>query len=155
MPLSSFKEGDMAIRYSKFLLVVVLALLALPAAGYACRCAPPGDDMQAQVEHAMQEADAVFVGTVTHLETDAHHVVAHFEYEKCWKGECYTVGETVRTAASSATCGYHFEEGESYLVFAAGEPDDLRTHTCTLTDLLLYASKEVALLGAPQDRTVK
>lgn len=131
-------------------LVLVCAVLAstialFPQAAFACTCAPLGTDLQ-----ALRDADAVFAGSVvdTHdphgdrrIVSSGRPVFYTFEVDSVAKGD---VGETqeVRSAASGVSCGFRFDEGRRYLVFAyygkgarrVDDPDaQLLTSLCTKT----------------------
>lgn len=95
-----------------------LAPLALPAApAHACSCAvtPLADELRF--------VDTVFSGTVTDVGPWDQRYASNYlievtvEADHLWLGavERDTV---VRTAASGASCGYTFEEGTRYLVYA-------------------------------------
>jgi hypothetical protein len=106
----------MRTRHSFFLLVLCCAPLLDPAVAGACTCLPPGS-----VFEELVESDAVFRGEVTLLEDagsePADQVWVTLDVEEAWKG---AVGASVRvlTARFGASCGYHFELGERYLVYA-------------------------------------
>jgi hypothetical protein len=68
--------------------------------------------------------------------------------DRIWKGaHCGTV--TVQTASDSAACGYSFEVGRTYLVYAFKE-GGLSTNICTRTRVIEEASEDLAALGAPE-----
>ena len=90
------------------------------------------------------EATAIFRGKV--VETNFEEVSADFEttldpyriefqvYEY-WKGD--VAAQTyINTALDSASCGFNFEEGKEYLVFAYEEDGDLHTNLCSGTVLV-------------------
>jgi hypothetical protein len=96
--------------------ILILSILfgsipfVLPAASYACSCAPPPS-----VEEALQRQTAVFSGKVISISesnkfwgSSADPVSVVFEVTGAWKG--VTKSEvTVNTAMSSASCGYDFK----------------------------------------------
>lgn len=55
---------------------------------------------------------------------------------------------TIRTSGSSASCGFGFQTGNSYLVDAGAVDSDLRTGLCGRTNLLANAQEDLAALGA-------
>lgn len=70
-----------------------------------------------------------------------------------WKG---TLGEdiAIRTLQTDAECGYSFEVGGEYLVYALLEDGALYTSICSRTNRLAAATDEVVLLGEPIFRQV-
>ena len=106
------------------------AVLALPFPGRACDCALlPGP------AEALAKAAAVFRGTVVELGgvVDSR-IRATFDVETVWKGpQAEVLG--VSTGEHEAMCGFPFEMGREYLVFAFGEPEDLMTNICMRTAL--------------------
>ena len=105
-----------------------LAALSLFAAGLwasssdACSCIPPPEPAKALAQSA-----AVFLAKVIEID-DAGNVnkTVTLEVEKWWKG-----GEAARvkvvTPSNGAACGFSFQVGERYLVYAHGarKNDDL------------------------------
>lgn len=79
---------------------------------WACDCAPPPAPKK-----AMEGAAAVFFGEAINVEVEGQTRTVTLKVEKWWKG-----GEkaeiTVTTHKSGATCGYGFEKGKKYLVYA-------------------------------------
>jgi hypothetical protein len=71
---------------------------------------------------------------------------ATFRVIESWKG---TGGGTleVKTPVSGASCGYHFEEGQEYLVYASGRGEPFETSICSGTTHLSKADEDLALLG--------
>lgn len=134
------------LRAATLLVVVLTASMigsASPAA--ACSCAPP-----APAETAAQEADAVFVGTVTDLTPAGGGVVAHVSVETVHEGEVAAEVE-VHTASDSAACGYPFEVGREELVYAVLDADGrLLTNLCDRTAPVADAGGDLSALGDGQ-----
>jgi hypothetical protein len=134
--------------------ILILSILfgsipfVLPAASYACSCAPPPS-----VEEALQRQTAVFSGKVISISesnkfwgSSADPVSVVFEVMGAWKG--VTKSEvTVNTAMSSASCGYEFKMNTEYLVYAYGEEDGLETGLCERTKPISAAADDLAVLG--------
>ncbi len=122
-----------------------------PPASPRCSCIPPVPPRE-----ALGQSDAVFAGRVVSVterreEDPGHPGGPHLEVRivagRRWKGAgADTV--VVRTADSSAACGYPFEAGGEYLVYARGE-DALRVVSCSRTRPLAQAGEDLAALGAP------
>jgi len=113
--------------------LVGLGVLVGPAApACACSCAGPVGPAE-----AADRSTAVFSGTVRDVDrpwglmtSSADPVAVTIEVAEVYKGEV-PAEVVVSTAAESPSCGYHFEVGGRYLVFADGALDDLRTGLCS------------------------
>ena len=130
--------------------LLVAAVLALGLAGdaAACSCMEPGPPAQ-----ELENADAVFSGKVVKVEpfTEGFQKLrVTFELDRVWKGLAEGDRVTLTTAADSATCGYPFEKGKSYLVYAYGEEGELTGTLCSRTALLKEAKEDLEALGEPQ-----
>ena len=106
---------------------VLLIGLAFPAGVQACSCLSPRTPWEARTR-----ADAVFSGTVLDIQRRDVSLRVTFELDKAWKG-ISKQQVTIQTRASSASCGYSFETGERYLVYAQSDENAYRTHLCTRT----------------------
>lgn len=71
-----------------------------------------------------------------------------FEVLGTWKGQTEAVVR-VRTGLTDADCGFPFETGAAYLVFALGEPGDLSVTLCSRTALIGDALHDLVELGPP------
>lgn len=140
-----------AVTVLPLLLSAALSAAPCPPASPRCSCIPP-----AAPREALGQADAVFAGRVVSVterreEDPGHPGGPHLEVrivpQRRWKG-APTDTVVVRTADNSAACGYPFEAGGEYLVYAAGE-DALRVVSCSRTRLLAQAGEDLAALGAP------
>lgn len=121
-----------------------------PAPAYACSCVEPGP-----VEERLERKTAVFQGTVTSIKEPAlkkmmsseDPVQVTFAVKQLWKGEPHAE-LSIRTAMSGASCGYEgFRVNEEYVVFAYGDPDDLKTGLCEGTKPVTEAGEELTVLG--------
>ena len=106
-------------RYSRLVVGSLLMLFASSAAiGCTCSLFSPDKSISEQVKRARAEAKAVFVGKVLTVETPAglsYHTVT-MEIQTMWKG---TYAEKLTlTTARSGSCGFPFEQGGKYLVYA-------------------------------------
>lgn len=142
---------------ASFAAAVVCAFLLAPDCASACSCAAPaGVSTQKLVRQELSYSDAVFAGEVVGIDeprismSSAAPVTVTFRVSEAWKG---TAGETVdvQTAISDTSCGYPFDEDESYLVFASeGTTYDgrgLEVGLCSGTRPLPAAGKTLAVLG--------
>lgn len=136
---------------------VALFWLALAWAGAPPPCAAC-DCAETSVDAAVEAANAVFIGRVLGVneaadeENDTRTPARLLVQERLKGGLPSAV--TVATAISSTACGYHFEVGERYLVYAMrrparGQPTRLWTSTCMRTSPLTDVSgEELAYLRA-------
>lgn len=121
--------------FASFLILSSAILIGAPIAALACSCAAP-----ATPADALARSSATFVGHVIDIDksfldslgltrSGLHDVT--FRVERAWKG---ALGDTVviRTRLTGESCGYRFEIGRDYLVYATGEPA-LITGICTGT----------------------
>lgn len=130
---------------SGVLAVVAVAVLGVPPAA-ACSCVemPPPQE-------ALAASGTVFAGRVTALGGrglsggSAHRPVA-FEVAEVWAGAVHE-REVVFTGENSAMCGYEFQVGGDYLVYASEDQGRLETGLCTRTTLLADADEDLAALG--------
>lgn len=133
--------------------LIFMALLTVrPSVTYACSCVVPAEPLE-----ALESSSAVFTGKVVDKKepkgtiiSSADPVKVTFEVDSSWKG---IKGNkvTLSTALSSASCGFEFVEGESYIVYAyANDEDDsgkLEASLCSRTKLLASASEDLKELG--------
>jgi len=128
----------------------------------ACSCG------RSSVEDAFLQADAVFMGEVIHVRKNVGSIGRWFyqlklrlkggafddsvysmsvtlSVSKHWKGPSVT-SVVVQTpdAKVSCICGYDFEVGKSYVVYAYGSP--LHTSICSRTKPSSEAASEIPLL---------
>lgn len=98
---------------------------------------------------------AVFVGTVTEV-VDGGTITmmntVEFDVSRSWKG---SVGAeiTVATAQDSAACGFNFEEGQEYLVYAYESEGTMETGLCSGTASVADAMSAIAELNEITDGT--
>ena len=132
----------------RFFLLFSSFFFSQPA--WPCSCEPPPPPVE-----ALEQADVVFVGTVTSKElreTEPQWLVyfVSLEVSSSWKG--LVKEEMVVTTNSDSLgsfCGYFFEEGQDYLIYGyeENEGDPIFTGLCTRTKLLKDAQDEVAVLN--------
>jgi hypothetical protein len=134
-------------------LAYVFAVLALSAStASSCTCFP-----KPSVEEALSQSTAVFVGRVMTwryaktevspgINASAYSYV--FEVKRLYKG-ALSSEVALLTGNGHADCGYPFEVGEEYLVYAYGNKV-LGTNVCTRTTRISRADKDLAKLGVPR-----
>lgn len=104
---------------------------------YACSCIMPGTPQE-----EMGNAEAVFSGRVLEIEETGYGYNVTLEVLEAWKG---VDGSTVQvhTGMGGGDCGFNFEEGKEYMVYAAlGEGELLEVYICSLTGLLADSDTE-------------
>ncbi len=129
--------------------------LASPGRCLACSCVQWSGPAP-----ALGRSTAVFQGRVTAVETyrvgtGYQGVRATLQVTTVWKGE--VARETlVFTGNGGGDCGYPFQQGESYLIYAftsgGGDPQyfpagNFTTGTCNGTKPLAQAGEDLAFLG--------
>ena len=107
---------------------------------------PPGS------QDALADSDAVFSGKVVAVEQGTStarswgYDTATLRASEVWKGSGRGTLE-VRTPSQGAACGYHFEEGREYLVYAYTGKQGLEVDSCGATKPLSEAGANLAALG--------
>lgn len=126
---------------------LLMSLVLLADAAFGCSCMPnPAPDK------ALLKADAVFFGKAVKVSGQAGphgsgEVRVKFEVERFWKGNVSRKLE-IGTAASGALCGYGFQQGENYLVYAYADPTGgLRAALCSRTRPEADADEDFTVLG--------
>lgn len=135
------------LAYAAVMVAVLLAAHTAPAV--ACSC---GADTRAFAWRA-ERADAIFTGKVSGIEHGVPQEVAprgqriRFAVESAWTG---VDAPSVVIAGDDGGCGYRFELGESYLVYAERRTDGmLATNICWRTARLSSAGDDLEQLGPP------
>ena len=132
-------------------LIAITQLVGPSPPSWACTCALPGN---VYTEYAASHA--VFLGEVVEISFEApprssfDPVQVTIHVEESWKG---APGDTVRvvTAASGASCGFTFQVGTRYLVYAGAYGDgsaQLATSLCSRTHTTWPGDPEVELLDS-------
>lgn len=126
---------------------IALTGIAL-AAGLAdaCSCAP-----NPPAKQALEKSGAVFTAKVVKMNDEAGGAGIRrevtLEVIRVWKGVT-AKSLTVSTAKSGAACGYGFQEGKSYIVYAhKGDGEKLFVSLCSRTAPLERAQGDVKELG--------
>jgi hypothetical protein len=151
------------------MLALILCSLQMgpPRPALACFCMPPPTPQE-----GVHSSDAVFSGRVVGITMPQLNpatggyspALAQFQAASVWKG---SVGPhvTVAFSPSTASCGYNFQAGNDYLVYARSYVDGpvlsilgnyfqlpigerkLTTGICTRTQVLSRAQQDLAVLG--------
>ena len=133
------------------ILGVVTLLVFIHIEGRACTCDLPmlkQTSLKQQVNKARNQSQAVFVGKVIEIVQNPqdYFVLVRFNVERSWKGSLAQEVSVV-TGQGGGDCGYKFEFGETYLVYAYGDKTRLGTNICQRTANLSAAEADVKVLG--------
>jgi hypothetical protein len=152
-PMSSRPLAALA----SFVLAVLGVVFLLPPDGAsACSCALEGGSRAEIVEGALSDSEAVFSGEAVDFEKGSSisapwpTETVSFRVSEVWKGPERVTLE-VSTATQGMTCGYAFEEGREYLVYAYGK-QDLEVDLCSRTKPLSEAGADLAVLGNSSEK---
>ena len=141
----------------KILLIAASLLVLNTNAANACSC------VRTTPQQSFKNSRAVFAGRVTDV-VEQHDgggvasgpslagVKVTFEVSKVWKGEPIRQ-LVVTTSGSSASCGYSFQKGQEYLVYANSQGTQLQTGLCSGTKPLSNAQGDLAILGQEKKPT--
>lgn len=132
-------------------LVLSIMTIFIPSNVYACSCARPQS-----VEAQFSRSEAVFAGRVLEVKEQRYlngsmTKAALFEVSHIWKGgpESQII---IHTGSGGGDCGFNFEEGKEYLVYAHpstmyGDKELLITIICDRTNVLDQTQEDLAVLG--------
>ncbi|HEX8286488.1 MAG TPA: hypothetical protein VF556_00745 [Pyrinomonadaceae bacterium] len=134
-----------------FYIFAVLAFLIFTNTEiHACSCFNPDNETLTQkVNKAKNDSQAVFTGRVLEViqKPEKHQIIVKLKAEKSWKGSV-SRQITIVTASNSALCGYNFEVGKSYLIYAQDYgTNNLQTNLCTRTAGVSEAKADLKVLG--------
>jgi hypothetical protein len=100
------------------------------------------------VREELKKSTAVFSGKVLSIILSNNALAVTFKVEKTWK---YVENEevTVMTLPTDSMCGYNFEMGQSYLVYASSVvAGELWTNHCTRTArIAIDVNEDIRILG--------
>jgi hypothetical protein len=134
------------------ILTIVFSCLVFSSA-YACQCYLPDYDKseEQRISEEFKDSIAVFEGKVksifdfhTNDRSQSERRVI-FTVTKAWKG-VNSKEVLILTGFGGGDCGYEFEVGKSYLVYAGGSPQQLGTTICHRTSSIQYAYKDLHVL---------
>jgi|TARA_B100000767_G_C19483988_1_gene417393 hypothetical protein len=107
-----------------FLLILIFTFTLTKT--FACSCIRTNESLSVKVEKAFTQADLIISGTVVGIKKfkegkyifSGNPVIYEFEITKTIKGKIKKEIVEIASAESGASCGYNFEIGKSYLVYA-------------------------------------
>jgi hypothetical protein len=120
------------------LFVLSIFLFASAENFYACSCVSLPESVKKQVKGAFSDSTAIFEGEVlevSNFSKNEFELVVKIKVLNSWKGE--QTGEiTLTTAKFGSMCGYNFEVGKAYLIYANGSKNQLSAYLCSRTAVL-------------------
>ena len=146
--------GSMVARVSLIVLLIGVWILVHPEPSYACLCIDPGPTPA----EGFSRSTSVFRGQVvsviefdpgepfwggTKIISTQDPTTVEFLVETVWKGPLYQT-RYLTTFRDSASCGFPFVEGVTYVVYSA---DGLSTYMCDRTRRLSEATDDLEYLG--------
>jgi len=138
------------------LFATVATLFALPQVCFACSCVPPGPPLE-----ELARASAVFRGKVVAIDQLGAVKRINVQVTTVWKGSV-TSETLIQTSGDSAACGFPFEVGSEYLIYANATATTsanerpvapLSTYLCSRTQLASRATDDFGALGPGQAPT--
>lgn len=131
-------------KHSKILSSCLLILFVGLQQLYACECVVQSP--QAQID----SADVVFDGTVIYVNTNwmSGGMKYTFQVHQTWKRRTDTV-MVINSGFATTDCGYNFEQGKRYLVFAR-KKFSFKTDLCAGNTLIADADTYLNKLGPSQ-----
>jgi hypothetical protein len=144
---------------NKFIFSIIFSifLIAFTASDvFACDCILLDEiPVEKQLKNAYASSTSIFVGEVVEVITkpDVYFVSVKFKVEKNWNKN-FQKEITVSTGKGGGDCGYKFQIGKKYLVYAYGENNKLSTDICTRT-ALANSNKDAAFLNKIKKPKIK
>ena len=130
-------------------LATIAVLLGLSPAmrterAMACSCAPPASPLV-----ALEQSAAVFSGELVSID-GYWGAILTFEVSRVWKGPVEETLVLTTSSLGAGDCGYPFDAGRAYLVYADAGGDLLEVWLCRGTTPLEYAQEDLEFLGEGQ-----
>ncbi|MCG3157648.1 MAG: hypothetical protein DKINENOH_04284 [bacterium] len=124
-------------------MLAALVMIAAASPAQPCSCVPTPPPAQ-----AFEQADAVLTGMVIDIQEGpaSYSLTVRISASEVWKGKKDLTAEII-TASNSAMCGFYFQKGKTYLIYAYENPEGrLATNNCTRTKLIDRAGEDLAFL---------
>jgi hypothetical protein len=134
---------------SALLIFGLLIFIQIDVLGCTCDLPIPKRSLKQQVNKAWKSSNAVFSGRVLEItkQPQNFYVSVRLLVVDSWKGNL-SKEITITTGLGNGDCGYPFEVGESYLIYANGSDENkLSTGICHRTNNLLENSQDLKILG--------
>jgi hypothetical protein len=138
------------------ILPAAVLLLFVSKSGLACTCElpSPGKTLKQTIAEARHRSKAVFLGTVVAIDKKPGelYMIVKFRTEEFWKGKL-SKEVTVFTGLGGGDCGYKFEIGQRYLVYAyESDNANFGTNICQRTASFSEAAADLKVLGKGKSR---
>jgi hypothetical protein len=141
-------------EHMRAIFLVAMGVLSLVGHAMACSCTRPGS-----AKIGLRLSDAVFLGDVLTVRDSVQKMpnggarkflIASVRVKEAWKGVCADTVVTMFTGYGGGDCGYEFEQGGEYLIYAHGPRlGFLITSICTRTKPAVLAFPDLAELMRP------
>ncbi|MEP6945867.1 MAG: hypothetical protein ABJA02_08120 [Acidobacteriota bacterium] len=118
-----------------FSLALILFGLASAENAFACSCVASPDPAETQIRAAFSNSEAIFSGKVVEIKespADPTRMIVRIKLAHSWKGSAKRE-IFISTAKESSMCGYLFQVGQKYLVYANQNKNDLWVQNCSRT----------------------
>ena len=152
---------------SLVLAVLGFVFLLPPECASACSCAMLPGSQKERAEQALSDSEAVFSGEVVDYEKSPlattmiegsmvtimmspRPATVTLQVSEVLKGSKQQTVQVATDVADGVSCGYPFEKGQKYLVYAYGGQQGFKTDGCTETKLLSKAGADLEALGASE-----
>lgn len=138
----------------KFIFLATVFCFFILSAGdvFACSCAlPTKQSLSKQIKRSYQNSTAVFYGEVTEItqKPENYYVTVKLKVERSWKNQAKSE-VIIQTGRGGGDCGYRFEIGKKYLVYAHGSESSLGTNICSRTSISDADSKYLDKIKKPK-----
>jgi len=131
-----------------FLSLSVFALLFFAQIDViACTCVSLSQTLEQEINGRLKDANAVFSGEVIGINKipKTRKLSIRIQVEESWKD---ILPEEITVITDLDSCGYPFQVGTTYLVFAHNSDDNnLTTGSCSLNKPIYKAAEELKILG--------
>ena len=118
-------------------ILLALVLFGFGSAGnaVACGCAASLEPLEKQIQEAFTNSVTIFSGRVVEVKespADKSKFIVKLKVVQSWKGAAKRE-IFITTAKENSMCGYFFEIGKKYLVYANGMKNDFFVENCSRT----------------------
>jgi hypothetical protein len=128
-------------------MLAILFLASFDAVACTCDLPWPKQNLKQQISKARRDSRAVFSGTVLKIDEAGYMLKVTLKVERSWKGLLPTE-VVLTTGRGRGDCGYEFELGQTYLVYAYGDNmNALATNICQRTVALVSGGDDLKILG--------
>ncbi|HEX6188568.1 MAG TPA: hypothetical protein VFZ40_10845 [Pyrinomonadaceae bacterium] len=135
-------------------IVAVMTLASVDALACTCELPWPQRSLKQQVEKARKDSRAVFSGRVLRIDEAGYMLKVTLIVENSWK-ERLPKEVVLFTGRGGGDCGYRFEVGEDYLVYAYFGGTALGTNICQRTTPLSGGADDIKILGKPKRKQMR